>query len=193
MADSPTKTVPLIPSHALTEFGAVETSAVFSDPTIMDRDHSYVPGWSDLRRQRDGQLAEVVAGKRAANTVMTLPVNLRWARNQDKTGSPDSSKVFGHGRKGYRLVDANKDKKEPWFTALPPGTTVAADGSIRNGDTVLMVATAADAGRSALAKQMETERRVTGAVNTFAQNVERAGGIPKGADPTITKLPSAAQ
>lgn len=187
---TPTPKVPLVPSQPMTEFGAIEAESVFSDPHVMDRDLSYIPGWSEMRRTRDIQLAEVVAGKRSASDVITLPVNMRFARNQEKSGKPDSAKVFGHGRKGFRAVHAEKDKGQPWFTGLPPGANVNADGSVQVGDTTVMVCDRQSAARNELAKRYETENRLIGATNTFAHNLSQDNVRAKGADPTIEKLPA---
>ena len=52
----------------------------------MDRDVTYVPGFSELRYARDAAILEVMRGKRRPQEVPTLPVNFRWARCQNKKG-----------------------------------------------------------------------------------------------------------
>lgn len=179
----------------MSEFGDLRESAAFYDESIMDRDHSYVPGYSELRRQVAEQMAEVKRGLRAPKDVTPLPVGLRWARAQDVAGKPDSSKQFGHGRKGYRIANGNpKDKGgdvgNVWLKELPPGCTVGADGSIRNGDTVLMVCSREDAARSELAKRRETEARVKGAEGAFASMIANARDISRGAAPFTKSEPA---
>lgn len=168
---------PLVPSQPLSEFGDLHQSADFNDPHLMDRDGSYVPGFSEMRRDRDIKVAEYQAGKIPASSVPSLPVNLRWARNQLKNGSPDNSKPFVHGRKGYRAVTADQ-AGAAWLTELPPGAQIGPDNTIRNGDCILMVADAKDAGRSERAKQRLTQERLKGIEYSFEQNANQAGANP---------------
>lgn len=78
--------VPLINTTPPPEFGELKESPEFHDAAGMDRDFSYVPGFSELRRARDVAIAEVRAGRRSAKDVPTLPVNFRWARCETKIG-----------------------------------------------------------------------------------------------------------
>ena len=176
---------PLIPTAPISEFGELPNDPAFFDPAVMDRDQSYVPGWSEMRRAHDLKVAEYRAHKCARSDIPTLPVNLRWARNQTKAGTPDSTKVFTHGRKGYRLVTKD-DVKQEWLKELPPGSQVQADGTIRNGDCVLMVASREDAARNAVLKQRMTQERLTGLQDTFEQNLHAVGVTPRGTDPSAT-------
>lgn len=183
--------VPLIDTTPFSEFGDLEQSADFKDPRLMDGDHSYVPGFSDIRREHEAQKAEYYAGLRDRKDVRTVPVNLRWARSQRRNGESDTAKPFSHGRRGYRAV-TQKDVGKEWLTAMPPGTQVGADGTIRNGDTILMVCDREQAARNEHAKQVLTQSRIEGAQATFEDNVSkvfRAAGapIPKGTAPTVEK------
>lgn len=178
--------VPLIQSEPVSEFGDIALTSEFHDPAAMARDHSYVPGFSEMRRERDLQIAEVKAGTRDGRDVRQLPVNCRWARSQNKAGEPDSSKMFSHSRRGYRAVTKDDVGKNDWFKELPGGTSYAADGTIRNGDLTLMVCDRESAARNQKRKEIETNARLTGAVNTFAHNLQAANGrIPRGADPYV--------
>lgn len=180
--------VPLILTQPASEFGGIVTSVDFNDASIMDRDMSYVPGFSDLRRARDLKVAEYVNHKAQKGDIPELPVNMRWARNQSKDGKPDSSKVYGHSTKGYRF--ATKDDispTNPWLTACPPGADIGADGVIRKGDTALMVADKATAARNAFIKAETTKKRVTGMEHGFAAQAQQDRAGWKGADPTATK------
>jgi hypothetical protein len=105
---------PLTASAPLSEFGDLHQSADFNDPHLMDRDGSYVPGFSEMRRDRDIKVAEYQAGRIPASDVPTMTVNLRWARCQTKAGTPDNAKPFVHGRKGYRAV-TKEDAGQPWL------------------------------------------------------------------------------
>lgn len=180
--------VPLVNTAALSEFGDVTDQAAFYDPNGMDRDQTYVPGFSEMKRTAAIQMAEVRKGLRQPKDIQALPVNLRWARNQNIKGDPDSSKQFGHSRKGYRLVTkADLDSKPAWLTEIPPGCQINADGTIRNGDAVLMVCDAAQARKNEFTKRHETERQVKGAEGAFASLVESARGVSAGAAP-YTKI-----
>lgn len=166
----------------MSEFGDLRDSAAFYDPNVMDRDHSYVPGFSDMKRDIGVQMVEVKHGRRSPKDVGKLPVNLRWARAQNVAGAPDSTKQFGHSRKGYRLVN-KQDVGQAWLTEVPPGCQIGADGTIRNGDTVLMVCDQGTAARNELVKRRATEERVKGAEGAFASMIESSRGVSKGAAP----------
>jgi hypothetical protein len=184
---------PLIQTEALSEFGDLPNSAEFNDQTRMDRDHSYVPGFSDLRRARDLAVAEYRAGRiTVADLKATeLPVNMRWARSHKVAGTADNTKQFAHARRGYRLVNAEEHKGTEWFKELPPGTQVAPDGSIRNGDTTLMWCSKEDAAKNQAYVRRLTHERLHGVTEDFAQKVKAAGGTFQGADPeTKTDTPA---
>src|SRR3990167_381766 len=152
--------VPLIDTTIGNEFGDLKETAAFNDSTGMDRDSTFVPGFSNLRRERDLAIAEVAAGKRHAKDVPTMPFNLRWARNQRQDGKPDSSKVFAHNTKGYEQISREKHVGHgKIIPSLPPGAVEGQDGTIRNGDTVLMIATKEAAAKNETVKQRMTLER----------------------------------
>lgn len=189
---SAAKAVPLIPSAHLSEFGDLEQSASFNDPSGQARDHSYVPGFSDMKRAREEMVVKMKAGEATMADVraLDLPVNMRWARNQNKAGVPDNSKPFSHARNGYRLA-TKEDLGQPWLLKMPAGGQVQADGSIRNGDTILMVCDAKDAARNTMRKARETEARLTGSLDAFTNNLRAVNASAQGADPYVTKEPAA--
>lgn len=181
--------VPLVPSRPLSEFGDFDPNELVSErPQGLERDGTYVPGFSEMRVARDMAVGQYQRGEITRDKIPTLPVNLRWARNQNKAGVPDNTKTFSHGRKGYKLV-TKEDIGKPWLTEMPPGTVINADGTIRNGDNVLMVATARDAARNEFLRQKDTQEKLTGAIeNSFAENLKKDGGTPRDVkDPTIEK------
>lgn len=184
---APNSRVPLIPSQALSEWGDLREQAQFYDPNGMDMDQSYVPGWSEQRREHDLKRAAYLKGQASAAEVPVLPVNLRWARNQTREGKPDNAKPFVHGRKGYRPVTSEDIGKE-WLKELPLAAQTNADGTIRNGDTILMVCDRESAARNELRKRAETQARLDGSVNAFMQNLQASGTAVRGAEPTIEKL-----
>ena len=171
---------PIVATAPLTEFGDVaESLEQIVSPNGVEYDKTYVPGFSDLRITRDQVVAEVKAGHRAVGDIPNLPMNLRWGRCATKEKT-DNTKLFSHGNNGYRLVN-EKEVGSEWLKALPGGSTVQPDGSIRNGDVVLMVADGKTAARNAARKMAETERRMTGAVTLFEQRLAGKAG-PKGPD-----------
>lgn len=181
--------VPLIETAALSEFGDLTEQAAFHDPDRMGRDVSYVPGFSEMRRDVALQVAAAKRGEIDAKTIKPLPVNLRWGRCQDVRGNPNDVKLFGHSRHGYKPVTKDMIGKE-WLTAAPPGSQVQADGTIRNGDTMLLWCPREDAARNEFAKRKQTEERTKGAEGTFASMVQQARSVSPGAKPTTTKLPT---
>lgn len=189
---SAAKAVPLIPSAHLSEFGDLEQSDAFNSASGAARDHTYVPGFSDMRRARDQMIAKMKAGEATMADVraLDLPVNLRWARNQSKGGVPDNSKQFSHARNGYRLA-TKEDVGKPWLLQMPAGGQFNADGTIRNGDTVLMVCDAKSAAANTNRKAKETEARLTGSLDSFTNNSRALNASAQGADPYVTKEPAA--
>jgi hypothetical protein len=170
------------------EFGELHASAAFADPDIMDHDHTYVPGFSELRLARDRAIVEVMQGKRRAADVPTLPHNFRWARCQTRAGEPDNRKVIRAGNRGYKAVTMNEVGEGKLLATLPPGAQTAADGTIRQGDTMLMVADAQRVARNELQKRAKTESAIRGSEAGFAAALAEAGGKPmKGASPYIKK------
>lgn len=178
--------VPLVVSLPASEFGDLADTADFNDPHVMDRDGTYVPGFSEMRRARDLKVAEVVNHKASRADIPELPVNLRWARNQTKAGQPDSFKTFGHSGKGYRMA-TKADIGQPWLTAIPPGAELNADGTIRKADVALMVATKEQAAKNARFKADATARRVTGMEHGFAAAASKDKAGWRGADPISKK------
>jgi len=178
--------VPLIETVVPPEFGALQEDPRFVAEAGQNRDYSYVPGFSDLRRQRDREIVELKQGKRKSADVSTLPVNMRWARCQNKKGDPDTRKPISHGTRNYRAV-TKADLGQPWFKDMPAGATWQADGTLRNGDTMLMVVDAAGAARNEFQKRLRTETQMRGAEQGFVKALEGAGIATQGAAPTITK------
>lgn len=179
----------LVPTTIRTEFGDTVEDASFYETGGADQDRTYVPGFSDLRRKRDIALADIASGKRSRHEVEvpTLPVNLRWTRTHKVGNSaPDSTKQIAAGSNGYRAVNADQIGKVPWLTAMPAGATKDADGSIRVGDTILMVADAKSAARNVARRNAQTARLTDAAVHASGGLIA-VGSKSKGADPYIKK------
>jgi hypothetical protein len=170
----------IIQSEAPPEFGELKESPEFKQGIDYGRDLTFVPGFSDLRRKRDEAIAEVRNNQRDPKTVPTLPVNLRWVRNQRKDGTPDSRKIITSGNLGYRTV-TKEDIGQEWLTKLPGGAAVAADGTIRMGDTILMIATAEQAAKNAFNKRAKTAQQMEGALKGF--ETAASAFRKKGSDP----------
>lgn len=179
---------PLVPTMIRTEFGDVKDDPSFYDVGGADRDLTYVPGFSDMRRARDLELAAVASGKKLKHeaNIQALPVNMRWTRTHDVKGAPDGRKQIATGNLGYRTVNKDQIGKETWLTKLPPGATVDADGSIRKGDTILMVTDGKTAGRNAARKAIATQR-MSDDVGAAAGGLLSVKNGAKGADPFVRK------
>ena len=182
MANSTTK--PLVASAIRTEFGEVFEDASFYEEA--QRDLTYVPGYSDLRRTRDRLMGEVAQGKLPKGTkVPTLPVRLQWVRTAKASGAPDSYKQVQFGSDGYRQA-TKADVGQAWLTAIPGGATVGVGDAIYQGDCVLMVCDAQRAARNAAVIRMHTDRLTKDAP---AANLMKLGEAKQGADPTFTSEP----
>ena len=162
---------PIIETKVLTEFGEVYEDANFWSPQV-GTDHSYVPGYSDMRRARDTEIAKIqkhyagadsetqLAAKREAlRKVEALPVRLQWVRSTRISGSPDSTKEIAAGNDGYRAV-TKADIGQPWLTAMPPGADKVAGGGIRKGDVTLMVCESGRAAKNAAQNHIQVMREV---------------------------------
>jgi hypothetical protein len=179
--------VPIVLTEPPPEFGELHASAEFADPNIMDHDHTYVPGFSELRLARDRAIIEVMQGKRRAADVPTLPYNFRWVRCQTKNGEPDNRKTIRAGNRGYRAITVDDIGEGKLLPMLPPGAQKYGE-TIRQGDTILMVADAQRVARNELQKRAKTESAIRGSEAGFAAALAEAGGKPmKGASPYIKK------
>ena len=170
------------------EFGALKESPEFHDQSGMNGDLTYVPGFSDLRLARDKAIIEVRLGRLRASEVPSLPYNFRWARCQTKKGDPDNRKVIRAGNRGYKAVTQADVGEGKLLKELPPGAAFAADGTIRQGDTQLMIAPAERVARNEFNKRARTESAMKGAEAGFAAALESMGVRPvKSAAPSIQK------
>lgn len=177
--------VPLIDAEPPPEFGAVVMDPSFADPNGANFSSTYVPGFSDMRIRRDTEIAEVRAGTRQAKDVSTLPVNCRWVRCQRVSGEPDNTKLWTASQQGYQPVKASQVGQEAWLKDMPLGSTTDGNGMIRNGDTVLCVASAQRAGQNFAMKAARTRERLEGAKQSFAVALGKERANTKGADPYV--------
>jgi len=173
---------PVVPSGIMTEFGPLlDDPKTLMDEMGMNRDMTYVPGFSDLRRAAD--LVRAENGRDGGNRpVPALPVNLRWARRTRASGVPDNSRIVAHQRSGYRPV-TEADKGKEWLTDLPAGCSVLPDGTIGNADMQLMVCDQRTAARNEASKRLRWME-----LNTASQEeaIRKASSKVKGSTVEVT-------
>lgn len=134
----------LIRTTPVSEFGEYEQEAADlggSGDRVMDP--TYVPGWSELRHERDRQMAEVVQGVRQPGDVKPLPVNVRLVRRSTAGGAFDGRKLMASQNNGYQPI-TKEHLGEDWFTDMPAGAKLLEDGTIVNaaGDMQYMFCSA---------------------------------------------------
>lgn len=178
---------PLVNTAIRTEFGDVLEDASFYDVSSVDRDLTYVPGFSEMRRERDLEIAAVASGAKPKHEakIQPLPVNVHWSRKTTPRGAPDGAKQIAAGNSGYRAVHKDQIGKHDWLKSLPPGATIEADGTIVKGDTILMVTDGKNAARNSARKAAQTKRLVddTAAAAGGLLSVGAKGGV----DPFVKK------
>jgi hypothetical protein len=163
MGSNPFKPKPLVDANLVTEFGAIELTDEFRREGASQGDYSYVPGFSEMRVNRELDLAALHRGDIKGKDVRTLDWNCRWFRRTEKNGNPDNGRITAAKNQGYRPVTKN-DEGSAFMTRLPPNAYYAADGVVTNsgGDLVLFVADKEHAARNAMRKKMLTEEMVDG-------------------------------
>jgi hypothetical protein len=172
---------PIVQTAIVTEFGnLMDDPATFMDEMGMNRDVTYVPGFSDLRRDADLRRGQ---GKVPA----PLPVNLRWVRRTLRDGKPTNERTVVVKGKGYRPVTKMDLQAKPdWFQALPATASILPDGSVGSADMQLMVCDQLHAQRNAAHKLLRWQE-----LNTASEReaIERASTALKGSDAEVTKEP----
>ena len=138
---------PLVPTGIVTEFGEVlDNPAELAAETGADNDLTYVPGFSDMRRNYD-------LAKARGEKPVPLPVNMRWARRTQINGQPTNARLVQHQNLRYRPATKD-DIGQPWLKALPAAATILPDGSIGMADNQLMVCDQRDAAGNAYKRLM---------------------------------------
>jgi len=169
---------PLIQSKPVDEFGeAMQELEECSGANV--RDLSYVPGFSDLKFQRDLALAEVAQGRRLAQDVPALPVNVRMVRRAGVSGTFQGQKLMAAANDGYQPI-TKEHLGQDWFTELPPGSRVLEDGTIVNaaGDCQYMYCTGPVAARNLRRKQQRmAEMADSAGLNPVDADGNSTGGI----------------
>lgn len=164
---------PLIVSKPVDEFGEVSADLEELDQTNMAADMTYVPGWSELKYQRDAALADLAAGRATAAEVPSLPVNVRMVRRAGINGAAEGRKTMMAFNNGYKPI-TKKHIGQTWFLDMPPGARELEDGSIVNaaGDCLYMYC---EGPRAALNKRRATERMLAHAENAGLNPVDDDG------------------
>jgi len=121
----------LIATKPISEFGELDQT-LLDTPDATAPDMTYTPGWSDLKHQRDVELAEYTQGTRAGKDVSALPGHLRLVRRMSVGGQVDGKKLMSAANTGGRPVTKDDIGKVPWLTAMPPGARELPDGTIVN-------------------------------------------------------------
>jgi hypothetical protein len=171
------KVRPLINTRPVSEFGEFEASEVTELMGGLVEDNTFVPGWSELRRERDIALGEVVQGRRLASDVPALPVNVRLVRRSGASGVFDGKKLMSATNQGYMNI-TKEHIGQDWFTAMPPGAKVLEDGSIVNaaGDMQYMYCHGPRAALNLKRKQERTRALADMAGQGVAGGVVQHGG-----------------
>ena len=174
---------PLIHTEPVSEFGASMPESGNDSAPI---DLLYVPGASDLRVQRDGEMAEYAEGTRHGKDVMVLPGNVRWvAITTGPSNTPSSLKLMRSANNGYKPVtkDMLPDSKtgavkHAFLTGLPPGARVLPDGTIINaaGDLQLHYCDAATAARNQARKARAALQQIDNVGGNLGNGAEGLNG-----------------
>jgi hypothetical protein len=130
---------PLVPTAARAHLGEVRESSEFNDMGAAAQDLSYVPGYSDIRRERDRAMAE---GRKPR----PLRFRLQLVRVKNSAGAPDSRMGAYWRAKGYKEVQGSE--MEGMGIAMPVGGMMSAEGFVDVGDTRLFVCDAERAARN---------------------------------------------
>lgn len=162
---------PIVETRVMTEFGEVVEDANFYSATVGE-DHTYVKGYSDMRKARDTAIAAIqqkygptpgseqheVARRAELYKLDPLPVRLHWTRSMRVSGNePDNTKELQAGNDGYRVA-TKADIGSDWLKELPAGAKVVAGGAIRKGDVTLMVCDRNRAARNAAQNHIQVMR-----------------------------------
>jgi len=132
---------PLVVSETRAHLGEVRESDAFNDMSAAMQDLTYIPGYSDWRRERDDAL-------RTGKKPRPLPFRLQLVRVKNAQGQPDSRMAPYWRAKGYREVEASA--LVSMGLGMPVGGMVSGDGFIDVGDTRLFVCDARRAARNQL-------------------------------------------
>lgn len=179
---------PLVNTAPLDEFGPVKEE-LLNDSDAQGVDLTYVPGFSEMRYERDLQLAEYAQGTRRGQDVRTLPVNVRLTRATTTTGHPEGVKLMQARINGYEPL-TKKDVGQEWLKKLPPGARELPDGTLATaaGDAIYMKAPAERVALNQRRKQRAMEN-ATASLAEGSEGLVDAGRSIRGASPTVEVQP----
>ena len=123
---------PLLRTAPVSEFGEFDGAEFDAADEQHIIDNTYVPGWSEMKKQRDVQLGELAQGRLRPDQVKALPVNVRLVRRATASGAFEGKKLMSAANSGYQPITEDMVETVDWFTAMPPGAKVLEDGSIVN-------------------------------------------------------------
>ena len=130
--------------------GSVRESTNFYEEA--GQDLTYVPGYSNVRRRMDEDIAK---GRVPSDR---LTVRMQYVTVQRPNGKPDMQKVSQYRGLGYQFVDFDNP---PEGITIPTPAFRTADGHVQVGDAVLMYCDAATARRHESQGRSAIEERTT--------------------------------
>ena len=161
---------PLVSGRDISVAGSYRDSAQYSE----NPDLLFVPGYSDKRRQID---AELSAGR---EPTVQNEYRLHWARLAKPNGSGDGD-AMRFAARGYVAVK-EADIAKYGITRMESHWQVGADGTIRNGDGLLMACPAEQAARNeAVVRRaiddQASDANTAAALHRQGSEFDRAGGL----------------
>lgn len=190
MAENPFKPKPLVDVNLVSEFGGIEDMEAFRNEGVSQFDYTYVPGFSEMRVNRDLDLAKFHRNEIKGRDVSTLPVNMRWFRTVKGSGSDPDQMRLAHARNQRYRAATKDDIGQPWLTEMPPGAQIAPDGTIKSaaGDLALHVLDRDNAARIAIRRKQNIDATVSG-LEYQVGGLGDVGSRHRGASPTVdTKI-----
>lgn len=125
---------PLISIGDRDAFGSAREQDSFYDLDQQAQDVTWIPGYSDKRRQNT--FADTEQGRQAGVKKVRIENRMHLARTQTPSGKPDSRDVTSRINQGYRYV--TKENIASLGIEAPPSAQLDAAGHYVIGDTVLM-------------------------------------------------------
>lgn len=142
--------VPLIAAGERALAGDASETPTFYSPEV-SQDLTFVPGYSDKRRQADeAKRTPGMAKPRIAN-------RFQWVTVKGSSGAPDGRKVSTFQAMGYRPV--KQSDFEGLGIAMPPAAQLDTTGHVVLGDTMLYVTSAEVAARNENVLRRATDER----------------------------------
>jgi hypothetical protein len=137
-------------------------------------DLTFVPGYSNVRRQIDAEMG------RGQEPTVGLNHRMQWVRVERVNGTPIRTRVMQF--KGQRYERATLDWLQGNGYDMPPAGELTADGGIRNGDCELFYCSAAQAAQNeSLAHRaidsQTTDDATASNLHSAGRDIDRVGGL----------------